>query len=69
MEGFRERKQWRINRYWLYEHGWKERPCTACNGSDYYDHDGSPKCGGCGGTGKEKYAGPKSSNPEQPIDK
>ncbi len=26
--------------------------CTACNGSGYYDHNGSPECGCCDGTGK-----------------
>lgn len=29
--------------------------CTACNGSGYYDHNGSPRCGACNGTGKEIY--------------
>lgn len=28
--------------------------CVACNGSGYYDHNGSPKCGACNGTGKSK---------------
>lgn len=27
--------------------------CIACNGSRYYDHNGSPPCGACDGTGKE----------------
>lgn len=27
--------------------------CIACNGSGYYDGDGNPKCGACGGTGLE----------------
>jgi len=31
----------------------KERKCYACNGSGHYDTNGSPKCGACGGTGKE----------------
>ena len=26
--------------------------CTACNGSGYYDHNGSPKCSECNGTGE-----------------
>ena len=26
--------------------------CMACNGSGYYDHNGSPKCSACGGKGK-----------------
>jgi len=28
--------------------------CSACNGSGYYDTEGSPPCAACGGTGKEK---------------
>jgi len=39
--------------------------CYACNGSGYYDHNGSPKCGSCGGTGKR--AAKKSSNPRQEV--
>ena len=35
--------------------GWKQRPCAACSGSGHYDSFGSPKCGACGGSGKEKY--------------
>ena len=27
----------------------------TCNGSGYYDNQGSPSNGSCGGTGKEKY--------------
>lgn len=26
--------------------------CVACSGSGRYDHNGSPKCGGCNGTGR-----------------
>ena len=26
--------------------------CLACNGSGYYDHNGSPPCWSCEGTGK-----------------
>lgn len=28
-----------------------ESTCTACNGSGYYDHNGSPRCGACNGKG------------------
>lgn len=52
---FHQRKKERTERYEKYVKGWKQRPCTACNGSGYYDHNGSPKCGACNGTGKEKY--------------
>ena len=55
---FRERKEERKRKYWLQTHGWKLRPCTACSGSGIYDNTGSPKCGSCNGTGKEKYRGP-----------
>ena len=57
---FYERKEDRTNYYFKYVFGWKLRACSACSGSGYYDHNGSPKCGGCDGTGKEKYAGPKN---------
>jgi DnaJ-class molecular chaperone len=52
---FKERKEARIEYYEKHVKGWKDRPCGACNGSGYYDHNGSPKCGACNGTGKEKY--------------
>ena len=53
--GWREDKEARKQYYLKYIYGWKQRPCTACNGSGYYDNDGSPPCGGCDGTGKETY--------------
>lgn len=34
-------------------HGRKLVECSACSGSGRYDHNGSPKCGACNGTGKE----------------
>lgn len=52
---FRERKQARTEHYEKYVKGWKQRACSACNGSGYYDDNGSPKCGACEGTGKETY--------------
>lgn len=52
---FKERKQQRIKYFETNVKGWKQRPCIACNGSGYYDDNGSPKCGACKGTGKEKY--------------
>jgi hypothetical protein len=52
---FKERKQKRIEHFEKHIKGWKQRPCTACNGSGYYDHNGSPKCGACNGTGRERY--------------
>lgn len=29
----------------------KKVRCLACNGTGYYDHNGSPKCSACNGTG------------------
>lgn len=55
MTTFKERKIWRTEYYNKFIKGWKLRPCGACNGSGYYDNDGSPECGACGGTGKESY--------------
>ena len=52
---FQERKEERKAYYEKYVLGWKKRPCTACNGSGRYDHNGSPKCASCNGMGKEKY--------------
>ncbi len=31
-----------------------ESKCSACNGSGYYDHNGSPRCGCCDGEGTTK---------------
>ena len=51
---FQERKKKRKAHFETKVKGWKEQPCTACNGSGHYDSNGSPKCGACNGTGKEK---------------
>lgn len=32
----------------------EDNKCLACAGSGHYDDTGSPKCGACNGTGKEK---------------
>jgi len=52
---FKERKQKRTEDYEKNVKGWKLRPCSSCNGTGYYDHNGSPKCGACRGSGLEKY--------------
>lgn len=52
---FHQRKKWRTDYYFRFVYGWKQRDCGACNGSGYYDNDGSPDCGACDGTGKERY--------------
>lgn len=52
---FQERKAKRTAYYEENVKGWKLRNCCACNGSGRYDSHGSPPCGACGGTGKERY--------------
>lgn len=53
--GFKARKDQRRQRY-LEQHGKKLVKCGACAGGGYYDHDGSPPCGSCNGTGKERQS-------------
>jgi DnaJ-class molecular chaperone len=48
---YQERKEERRKRF-AAEYGKKLVTCTACSGSGYYDNHGSPRCGGCNGTGK-----------------
>tara|TARA_B100000700_G_scaffold131064_1_gene146625 strand:+ start:8944 stop:9123 length:180 start_codon:yes stop_codon:yes gene_type:complete len=55
MSDFYKRKQERKDYYEKNIKGWKLRDCIACNGSGYYDHNNSPKCSACEGTGKERY--------------
>ncbi len=55
MSTFIERKNERKEFYEKFIKGWKTRPCSSCSGSGYYDSNGSPKCGACEGSGKEKY--------------
>ncbi|ALX94832.1 hypothetical protein AV650_15295 [Serratia fonticola] len=55
MTTFHERKRQRTEYYQRFVYGWKQRKCGACNGSGYYDNDGSPDCGICDGSGKERY--------------
>lgn len=43
----------RIISYYTYEFGYKKEECSACAGSGYYDHNGSPDCGACDGTGHD----------------
>lgn len=49
MSTFHQRKQERVQRAAL-----PTIKCVACNGSGRYDHNGSPPCGCCEGTGKER---------------
>lgn len=68
MSTFHERKSERTEHFHRFINGWKQRTCGACSGSGHYDHNGSPKCGGCGGTGKERFppANPPPPN-HQPL--
>ena len=54
MDDYRARKAERKAYYEKHTYKKKLQKCTACNGSGYYDHNGSPKCGSCDGTGKER---------------
>lgn len=54
--------------YLKFEYAQKQRKCTACNGSGYYDHNDSPDCGCCGGTGKESYQTEESKNMIKRVD-
>lgn len=60
---FHQRKAHRTQWYFKFVYGWKQRKCSACNGSGYYDHNGSPECGACDGTGKEVWRDPSVKNP------
>ena len=55
MATFKERKQARKDYYDKFVKGWKERDCSACAGSGYYDSGNYPDCGACEGTCKETY--------------
>jgi DnaJ-class molecular chaperone len=52
---FQERKQQRTRYYFnnVYKH--IQVNCSSCGGSGIYDHNGSPPCGACEGTGKSFY--------------
>lgn len=52
--GFFTRKERRKKHFEENVKGWKERECSACNGTGYYDHHKSPFCSSCNGTGKYK---------------
>jgi RecJ-like exonuclease len=56
MDDYQSRKAARKAHYEKYVKGWKKVPCSACNGSGRYDDTGSPKCGACRGTGKERIS-------------
>ncbi|TYO65477.1 hypothetical protein FXV83_16205 [Bradyrhizobium hipponense] len=49
---YHERKALRRQHFEQNVKGWKLVKCSACNGSGYYDNDGSPPCSACNGRGK-----------------
>lgn len=51
MSSFHDRKAERTKSFHQTA-GLKLVVCCACNGTGYYDNNGSPKCGCCDGTGK-----------------
>ena len=53
---FAERKAARKEYFENYIKGWKLVKCLACNGSGYYDNNGSPRCSSCDGTGKDRVS-------------
>ena len=54
-----EDKEDRKEYYLKHVYGWKQRPCTACNGSGWYDNcdkkGRATPCSSCEGNGREKY--------------
>ena len=54
MSTWLERKAARRAHYDRYVRGWRLVMCIACMGSGRYDHNGSPPCSSCEGTGKER---------------
>lgn len=57
---FYDRKARRTTEYLRFEFGHKQETCVACSGSGYYDHNGSPDCGSCSGTGKSTFRSEKA---------
>ena len=55
-----EDKRERTEYFHKFVYGWTLQKCVACNGSGYYDHNESPKCTSCEGTGKVRQRGPKA---------
>ena len=51
--GYWQRKEQRRKKFQK-SFGRKLVKCVACNGSGRYDHNGSPDCWSCDGTGKTR---------------
>ena len=65
MSDYRSRKADRTAEFQA-KSGRKLITCTACSGSGIYDHNGSPPCGCCNGTGRVRESLPFVSSPEKP---
>ena len=52
---FLQRKAERTKHFYANVYRHKQQYCSACSGSGKYDHDGSPECGCCDGTGITTY--------------
>lgn len=52
-------KIYRVTQFYKYKFGAIKEKCGCCNGSGYYDHNGSPECGNCEGTGQSEKQGKK----------
>ena len=63
---FYDRKAWRTVYNLRFRFGHKQTKCGACNGSGYYDNNGSPRCGACNGTLTETYKSDKAWNDPLP---
>lgn len=59
---WKEDKKQRTLHYFKNVYKKKEQLCMACNGSGYYDTNGSPPCEACGGKGKIKALWVKEKN-------
>lgn len=64
MTTWAERKAERREHYERFVRGWRLVTCSACSGSGHYDHNGSPRCGCCDGTGKMRVS-PKDYDDDQ----
>jgi hypothetical protein len=53
---FHERKRLRKERYLTWVKGWRKRPCSFCSKEDVR----LAFCPTCGGSGVERFQGPKS---------
>lgn len=63
---FYRHKAFRTEMFLSFKFGHKKTQCTACNGSGRYDHNGSPSCASCDGTGAETYKSDKAWNAPKP---